>query len=87
MKAFGKTEVLEPGQSETLSFKLTAKDLASFIDAQSAWVAEKGTYTVKIGASSLDIQLKEDFTIAEDITAEKVNNAFDLDAEMETLKN
>ena len=87
LKAFGKTEVLEPGQSETLSFKLTAKDLASFIDAQSAWVAEKGTYTVKIGASSLDIQLTEDFTIAEDITAEKVNNAFDLDAEMETLKN
>ena len=87
LKAFGKTEVLEPGKSETLSFKLTAKDLASFIDAQSAWVAEKGTYTVKIGASSLDIQLKEDFTIAEDITAEKVNNAFDLDAEMETLKN
>ena len=87
LRAFAKTKALKPGKSEKLKFTLKAKDLASFIDEQSAWVTEKGTYTVKIGASSLDIQLKEDFSVAKDITVEKVNNVFDLDAKMETLKN
>ncbi|MEO2058623.1 MAG: fibronectin type III-like domain-contianing protein [Mesonia sp.] len=87
LRAFAKTKALKPGKSEKLKFTLKAKDLASFIDEQSAWITEKGTYTVKIGASSLDIQLTEDFSVAKDITVEKVNNVFDLDAKMETLKN
>ena len=87
LRAFAKTKALKPGKSEKLKFILKAKDLASFIDEQSAWITEKGTYTVKIGASSLDIQLTDDFSVAKDITVEKVNNVFDLDAKMETLKN
>ncbi|WP_304157184.1 beta-glucosidase family protein [Mesonia mobilis] len=87
LRAFAKTKALKPGKSEKLKFTLKAKDLASFIDEQSAWITEKGTYTIKIGASSLDIQLTDDFSVAKDITVEKVNNVFDLDAKMETLKN
>ena len=87
LRAFAKTKALKPGKSEKLKFTLKAKDLASFIDEQSAWITEKGTYTIKIGASSLDIQLTDDFFVAKDITVEKVNNVFDLDAKMETLKN
>lgn len=88
LKAFGKTKELAPGESETLTFTLKATDLASFIDEQSAWIAEKGTYTVKIGASSLDIKLKENFTLDQDITTEKVYNSFDLDVKMDdVLKN
>ena len=87
LRAFAKTKALKPGKSEKLKFTLKAKDLASFIDEQSAWITENGTYTIKIGASSLDIQLTDDFFVAKDITVEKVNNVFDLDAKMETLKN
>ncbi len=87
LRAFGKTQMLEPGASETLSFTLKAKDLASFVDSQSAWVAEKGEYTVKAGASCLDIRLSESFQVASDIVAEKVNSTFELDAEMEVLKD
>lgn len=87
LRAFAKTKALKPGKSEKLKFTLKAKDLASFIDEQSAWITEKGTYTIKIGASFLDIQLTDDFFVAKDITVEKVNNVFDLDTKMETLKN
>ncbi|MCL6218180.1 beta-glucosidase [Zunongwangia pacifica] len=87
LRAFGKTELLKPGKSQQLKFTLKARDLASFVNEKSAWMAEKGTYTVKIGASSLDIQLTEDFSVENDITVEKVNPAFPLDVPMETLKN
>ncbi len=85
LKAFAKTRELDPGTSETLKFTLKASDLASFVDDQSAWIAEKGTYTVKIGASSLDIKLTKDFSLVQDITTEKVHNAFDLDVDMDDV--
>ena len=56
LRGFAKTKTLKPGESETLSFTLTARDLASFDEASSSWLAEAGTYTVKIGASSEDIR-------------------------------
>jgi beta-glucosidase len=62
LRAFAKTKTLKPGESESLSFALTQRDLASFDEATSAWVAEAGTYTVKVGASSADIRQTATFT-------------------------
>jgi beta-glucosidase len=56
LKGFAKTKLLKPGESETVSFTLTARDLASFDEPSSSWVVEAGTYTVKVGASSEDIR-------------------------------
>jgi beta-glucosidase len=64
LKAFGKTKLLQPNESQTLTFTLSATDLASFNSALSAWVADAGTYTVKIGNSVLDIKDKVVFTLA-----------------------
>jgi beta-glucosidase len=64
LKAFGKTKWLQPNESQMLTFNLTAADLASFNPALSAWIADAGTYTVKIGNSVLDIKDKATFTLA-----------------------
>ena len=64
LRGFAKTKTLEPGESQTLTFTLTPRDLASFDEASSSWVAEAGTYTVKIGASSEDIRQSATFTKA-----------------------
>lgn len=56
LKAFAKTRTLQPGESQTLTMDIDKADLASFNTKQSAWVADGGFYTFKIGASSRDIK-------------------------------
>ena len=56
LKAFAKTRTLQPGESQTLTMTIDKVQLASFVTAQSAWVADAGTYTFKVGASSRDIK-------------------------------
>lgn len=74
LRAFGKTKTLAPKASQTLTFTLTAKDLESFDTARSAWVAEDGTYKVKIGASATDIKKTAKFDLPKAIVVEKVHN-------------
>ena len=76
LKAFAKTGLLQPGQSEVLTMSLDEKSLASFHTDKSQWIADKGQYTVLIGRSSRDIPLKETFTLANDLEVEKVKAAF-----------
>lgn len=73
LKAFGKTGLLQPGQQEMLRFELTAKDIASFDAGSTSWVAEAGTYIIKIGSSSDNILHTLAFNIPKDIVAEKCN--------------
>jgi beta-glucosidase len=75
LKAFGKTGLLQPGETQTLVFTLMPRDLASFSTGQEAWVAEAGEYKVEIGASSEDIRLSKSFTLAKNLTVAKVNKA------------
>lgn len=62
LRAFGKTHLLQPGESQTLSFVIAEKDLTSFDVEKNNWVVEAGKYTVKIGTSSTDIRAKKSFT-------------------------
>ncbi|MDP2337036.1 MAG: glycoside hydrolase family 3 C-terminal domain-containing protein [Bacteroidota bacterium] len=74
LKGFAKTKLLQPGESQNLTFELDARSLASFWSGISAWVADKGIYEVRMGASSKDIRLKASFTLPEEMVAEKAHN-------------
>ena len=64
LKAFGKTRELKPGESQTLTMKVSAYELASFNEAASAWEAAAGNYTVAFGASVEDIRCSAPFKLA-----------------------
>jgi beta-glucosidase len=73
LKGFTKTGLLQPGQSEKITFTITPDQLASFNTDASAWIAEAGNYAVKVGASSLNIKQQATFQLPKDMVTEKVN--------------
>lgn len=62
LKKFAKID-LKSGESQTVSFAITEKDLQFFDDKQQTWTAEPGKFTIYIGSSSADIRRKESFTL------------------------
>ena len=64
LRAFGKTRLLQPGESQVVECSFPVRDLASFNAALSRWETAKGTYTVYFGAdcrkpaASLPLTLK-----------------------------
>jgi beta-glucosidase len=87
LKGFAKTSLLKPGASQTLIFTIDTKDLASFYTDRSAWIADAGIYTVKIGASSEDIKLGKKFSLGNEVVAEKVNKALAPSVTFDELKS
>lgn len=73
LKGFAKTNLLQPGKSQTISFVISPKDLASFDTSSSSWIAEDGKYRVMIGASSINLPKTAEFSVPEEIVVEKCN--------------
>lgn len=75
LKGFEKTTLLQPGETETLQFILNPKDLTSYHESLSSWVADPGLYEILIGSSSMDIKLKSNFRLRKRQIIEKTNKA------------
>lgn len=71
LRAFAKTRMLQPGESQTLTFTLTARDLASYSPSCSCWLADAGNYTVNVAASSLNVKASVLVQLSKDIVVEK----------------
>lgn len=63
LKAFAKTDILQPGETTELSFYIQATDLQYWDEQQNGWQLEKGNYSIKAGNSSRDIHLSQDITL------------------------
>ncbi|MDT3402044.1 glycoside hydrolase family 3 C-terminal domain-containing protein [Mucilaginibacter terrae] len=86
LKAFSKTKLLQPGESQLISFELPVSALASFDNNQNAWVAEAGTYTFKIGSSSRQIKQTANFSMGKAVITQKVNSVLHPQAPIKVIK-
>ena len=69
---FGKTEVLEPGDSETISFEIAKEEMASYDSGavkteNGGYILEAGEYSVSIRSDAHTVLDEEAFTIEDDI--------------------
>lgn len=85
LKSFAKTRTLQPGESETLTFKVTALELASFNQDVSQWQTEKGDYEVLFGASSEDIRATASYKQNKVIT-KKVSDVLKLKRDLKVIR-
>lgn len=72
LRGFVKTQLLQPGESREIIFKVKDTDLASFDESASHWVVESGKYEAQIGSSAADIRLRDSFNVKGRVT-EKVH--------------
>lgn len=56
LRAFAKTSLLKPSQSETLTMTFAKSDLASYSNFDRKWILDKGEYKFIIAASADDIK-------------------------------
>ena len=74
LKAFGKTRELKPGESQTIQMKVSNYDLASFIESESAWIADAGRYQIKFAAAVNDVRATSTYTLSKPLKV-TVSNA------------
>lgn len=86
LKAFGKTRLLNPSESQTLTFVIKPRQLSSFDTASSSWIVETGKYEVRIGASSKDIRQTASFTLDNEMIVKKESAALVLKAKINELQ-
>lgn len=68
LRAYARTRLLQPGQSQTLVMRAEPRGLTSFDPAVHRWVAHPGRYTVRIGASSRDIRQQVHFDMKDGLS-------------------
>jgi beta-glucosidase len=86
LKGFAKTGLLQPGQSQSLTFTFSPADLASFDTASSSWIADAGKYTLKVGASSQNMKQTASFDLPKEIIVERDNKALVPQVQINELK-
>lgn len=84
LRGFCKTRELKPGESQTVTIKVSNYDIASFNEAASAWEAPAGIYKVGFGASVADIRATANYNLKK-AASWKTNKLFALDAPLNEL--
>ena len=84
LKAFAKTSLLNPGQSETVKLEVPVSELAHFDEKSSSWITNPGEYDFQIGASSVDI--RETLKVSVKESRRKVSDILKPETEFETLQ-
>ena len=84
LKAFAKTKLLQPGESEVVTLKWNVMDMASFNEKNSSWQLAKGNYQWLVAASSADVRCTVDQKVSK---AQKVKVSDSMAPEVKIAEN
>lgn len=85
LAAYGKTDLLDPDQSETLTLSFPVRDMSSYdMNVEQAYVLDAGTYEIKLARNVHDIVEIQSYTVPEtvvyhtdEVTGTPIHNQFD----------
>ena len=83
LKSFGKTGLLQPGETEVVTMIVPRQNLASFDENESAWIVTPGEYQFLIGSNSRDIKSNVKANVA--ASKHKVNDVMKLQTPLNRL--
>lgn len=86
LAGFGKTDVLEPGESQKLTISFDGTALERFDQDESAWVVDQGDYGVLVGDSSADLVTAAVLRVEEDVVRMAVDHISPLQKELKEME-
>lgn len=63
LKAFAKTKLLQPGETQTLTLTARKSDLTSWSESANKWTLAPGEYTYSVAANAADVKLTQKVNI------------------------
>lgn len=82
---FGKTKLLAPSESQTLTIAFPLTNLESYDPARAAYVLEAGTYYIRVGENSRSTHVAAALTLDADAVTKQVKNICPLDEAFEEI--
>ena len=76
---FGKSDLLSPGESQTITISFPTKSMASYDEKKAAWVLEAGTYYIRVGNSSRTTKVAAALNLKETVVTVQGKNLFPAD--------
>ena len=73
LRAYGKTPLLQPGESVKMEWTIAYDDLASFHEDTMSWITQAGEHILSFGASSAEMKDSLSFTLSRE-RVRKVSN-------------
>ena len=86
LKAFGKTKMLKPGESERMTLRLPTESLSSYDETRAAFIMESGDYLLCIGADSHHTEVAYVVRVEGEAVLRQVRNEVVPDHDIELLK-
>lgn len=85
LAAFGKTKLLQPGESQTLTISFPLTNLESYDPAKAAYVLEAGEYVIRMGRNSRSTRIAAILTLDGTAMTKQVKNICPLDVEFQEI--
>ena len=76
LKAYGKTRLLVPGETEVLKISFRTDSMTSYSEALAAWVLEAGSFLIRVGNSSRNTHIAARILLNETVCVQQLKNLF-----------